>query len=679
MFIYLIVGLYHLLLFLRRPKEKYNLYFALFSSGLFVYFITRSNGVFSLVENTLLITATELSTLFLLFGFILLFIEDFLTKKVSVFAKAYIAWALLLTTGIILFSFSYNAERFGSDLLIIWQLSMIFFIPYIFYRLVRSNIVNIKIYYKHFNKHSKIWRMGKAFLVNLGKTGAGNILLGSTLLILAAVYDIIDATFLHTGITFAKYAFFAMVMGIAVSLANQFLNVYQRVEELNASLEKKVEERTHELNESLEKVKLLKIQQDGDYFLTSLLVDPLNTNHANNQNILIDFYVEEKKKFKFRQWNKEIGGDVCLAHTVTLRGRAYSLFLNADAMGKSIQGAGGVLVLGSVLKSFIERTLMTPNEKNLFPEKWLHNVFVELQKIFETFDGSMLMSCVLGLADESNGFVYFINAEHPWTVLYRDGKAEFIENELTLRKLGTQVVDQQIWVQTFQMKPGDVLIAGSDGRDDLILSEDSDGIRDINEDETLILGHIERAEGKLEALVKEIKKTGSLSDDLSLLRLESRLSLRETDENSNTLKSAQSLIKNGELKQGGNLLEENMPPEPSRRYWQLLIRTHLKLKNFEKVLDYCERFLLSYPDQGDYIYYGAYAAKQLKRYPTAADWAERHRLRFPQDSKNLNLLADTYRLSKQYDRAKQIVEESLAAQPNNETAMQLQSALAQNS
>ncbi|MBP6738990.1 MAG: SpoIIE family protein phosphatase, partial [Leptospiraceae bacterium] len=35
--------------------------------------------------------------------------------------------------------------------------------------------------------------------------------------------------------------------------------------------------------------------------------------------------------------------------------------------------------------------------------------------------GSMLMSLVFGLIDERTGVMYFLNAEHPDMVLYRDG------------------------------------------------------------------------------------------------------------------------------------------------------------------------------------------------------------------------------------------------------------------
>ena len=85
-----------------------------------------------------------------------------------------------------------------------------------------------------------------------------------------------------------------------------------------------------------------------------------------------------------------------------MKGKPHTVFLNADAMGKSMQGAGGILVLGSVFHSVIERTKLSPKEADVFPEHWLNYTFVELHRVFEVFDGSMLISLVM-LGGRSDG------------------------------------------------------------------------------------------------------------------------------------------------------------------------------------------------------------------------------------------------------------------------------------
>jgi GAF domain-containing protein len=75
---------------------------------------------------------------------------------------------------------------------------------------------------------------------------------------------------------------------IAVSVENSLLY---------ANLEEKVEERTKDLNEALVEVRGLKEQQDGDYFLNTLLIEPLGQNNAFSKNVEIEFFVKQKKNF----------------------------------------------------------------------------------------------------------------------------------------------------------------------------------------------------------------------------------------------------------------------------------------------------------------------------------------------------------------------------------------------
>ncbi|MBI3396660.1 MAG: SpoIIE family protein phosphatase [Spirochaetia bacterium] len=262
-----------------------------------------------------------------------------------------------------------------------------------------------------------------------------------------------------------------------------------RLQDYAANLEARVKERTAELQSTLTEVQALKTQQDGDYFLTSILLKPLGMNRVKSDVLTVDFLLRQKKRFKFRHWDGDIGGDMCIADNITLSGKQFTVFLNGDAMGKSMQGAGGALVLGSVFEAILARTRSANAAADHFPERWLKNAFIELHKVFEAFDGSMLVSLAMGLIDEETGFMYYINAEHPWTMLYRDGRAQFLENELYFRKLGMPRAQGRIFVQTFQLLPGDIVIAGSDGRDDIQTHANGENAV-INEDENRILFHV---------------------------------------------------------------------------------------------------------------------------------------------------------------------------------------------
>ncbi|MCB1189817.1 MAG: AAA family ATPase [Leptospiraceae bacterium] len=209
---------------------------------------------------------------------------------------------------------------------------------------------------------------------------------------------------------------------------------------LYSNLEEKVEERTADLQEALEKVRKLKNQQDADYFLTSLLAEPLGQSNAQSNKFKIEEFLKQKKQFQFKEKNYEIGGDINVSYNINLQNQNYIVALNGDAMGKSTQGAGGSLVLGTAFKVIIERTIKAWGSR-LRPEKWLTNVYKELNDVFFFFFGLIMMSITILLIVEETEILYVLNAENPLSVLYRKGKAKFIEIEGILPKIGMKEVE----------------------------------------------------------------------------------------------------------------------------------------------------------------------------------------------------------------------------------------------
>ncbi len=302
-------------------------------------------------------------------------------------------------------------------------------------------------------------------------------------------------------------------------VANTINMMTANIKEYTEHLEDMVAQRTKELQQAFEEVNALKVQQDGDYFLTSLLINPLLIKEVKSDALSVDFHISQKKKFTFKKRNGEIGGDVCIAREVVLMDKRYLAFANGDAMGKSLQGAGGALVMGVVFNAYINRTPLFASGK--MPEAWLTEIYEELNRVFVSFDGSMLISAVIGLIDEETGAMYYLNAEHPWTVLYRGGSAAFTEEELTLRKIGTVGFENKVLIHMIQLEQGDIIYLGSDGRDDVIIGHDEEtGQRIINEDETRFLRCIEEANGDLSGVVAAVEKSAELTDDFTLIRVE---------------------------------------------------------------------------------------------------------------------------------------------------------------
>lgn len=97
-------------------------------------------------------------------------------------------------------------------------------------------------------------------------------------------------------------------------------------------------------------------------------------------------------------------------------------------------------------------------------------------------------------------------------------KSVLLEHELALRKIGTPDQEDQLYVRMFELMPGDVIITGSDGRDDLIM-QNPDGTEFVQEDEQQFLIRVEEGEGKLPKIMQRVKQVGALMDDFSLLRI----------------------------------------------------------------------------------------------------------------------------------------------------------------
>jgi hypothetical protein len=616
-FLYLAVGLYHLLLFVKRPSERYNLHFGLFCAFLSLYIFTRSKTVYDTGLDPYVIMQIEYVIVFQLPSQLVLFMEYLFFGKARKIISYYTVFVSALCLAVIAFDY-----MIAIKVLTIWQLSMLGIIVYVVYNLVTA--------------------------IREGNPDAKRLILGSIFLLISVVLDLLGAMVGGAGgeknLGLMRYGFFFFVMGIAVILANRFLRVYSEVEELNTNLEKKVENRTRELQATLTEVKALKEKQDGDYFLTSLLLKPLGANRAKSPSCKVDFFIQQKKEFEFKGKHHEIGGDICIADNLKFNEKNYTVFVNGDAMGKSIQGAGGALVLGVVFQSVITRTQLK-GSSGLTPEKWLKECFLELHTVFESFNGSMLISVVIGLIDDETGLMYFINAEHPWTVLYRDAKASFLENDLELRKIGTMGMEGDIRVKTFQLLEGDTIILGSDGRDDLLIPS-TDGSRLMNEDELQFLKRIEEGSGDLISIVKGIKNFGEISDDLTLLKIEySPVNPPKWEAN----------------KEKDSKAEE--------------IRKNLKTKNFENAASLSEEFSRSYPQELEFFYIASLSYKMSHNYSKAADFGETFRLREPANINNLLNLADTYRLMGNEKRCIKLMEKVKKYDPSNPSLEKLGSML----
>lgn len=455
-----------------------------------------------------------------------------------------------------------------------------------------------------------------------------------------------------------------------------------QLQDYATTLEDRVQERTLELQDTVKRIQELKTRQDGDFFLTSLLIHPLTSNQVQSPGIQTDMLLLQKKRFSFRRWNGEIGGDFCSTHTIELRGRRCIVFLNGDAMGKSLQGAAGALILGSVFESIIQRTELSQEIQTLYPEMWLRDAYLELQKIFCTFDGYMMASMVLGVVEEDSGLMYFLNAEHPWPVLYRNSTATFpvVEQDRIIHKLGIPHSEKNLRIYTLQLLPGDVFISGSDGRDDLIIGADSEGNRIYNMDESAFLSVVEQSKGHLPAIQDNLQQRGQISDDLSLLRIELQgqqaIPRVEISKQELALKASDPSSYESAINERISDLQRSGEPVPADLYRELF-EISFRNQDYEKAARISDEWLLRQNGDTRYLYLSSYALKRSQRIEEARIQAERVLLRDPHHANNLVNLADIYRMLGLVDKAENCIERALELRPGHKSAELIKKALSE--
>lgn len=431
-----------------------------------------------------------------------------------------------------------------------------------------------------------------------------------------------------------------------------------------------------EVASALDLVNKLKTQQDGDYFLTSLLLQPLGTNAVDqDQNVAVKFLTRQKKNFEFRNQQKYIGGDMSIAHTIDFTTGPATVVLNADAMGKSIQGAGGCLVFGAVFQSIVDRT---KHQVRITPELWLKQTITELQRVFESFDCTMLVSVFMVLLDNGTGRMLYVNAEHPWGVLYRAGKAVFLESRSYFRKLGTPGFQEDLVVDSMQLHDGDIIILGSDGRDDIGIASGVTDQRRINHDENIFLQHVESGQGKINEIYERVAASGEITDDFSLVRIEFQRPRKIEAET--VLTGARELIREAKNQlEGGdkpgaarNLVAAFGFPEISPNLLLAGLKLSLKVKDYVLADNYARRLMLDRNDDPHVLFLAAFSRFRLGDPQAALAQLKRAaKTGTPLDLVNLNLQAEIYIATGKSNLAEETLGVVLRQEPANVRAQRL--------
>lgn len=236
-FLYLFIGAYHLFLYSKRTTERYNLYYGIFSMMLFIYILSRTHSVYSIISDTEIITRIEVVSLFMLLPLFSSFINQITTNRISRVTRYYSFFCIAIACIALIAPLPAII-----DMLLVWQISAIFLIiPYIvLFALGRPFIDEVK---KTSRLQENISKPEALIAIKtLGSSVPGNLIIGTTVAALCGIYDIMDALYFSSGEALLKYGFLFIVAGITIILANRFQNLFKQVEDLNFSLKKNIED-----------------------------------------------------------------------------------------------------------------------------------------------------------------------------------------------------------------------------------------------------------------------------------------------------------------------------------------------------------------------------------------------------------------------------------------------------
>ncbi len=299
---------------------------------------------------------------------------------------------------------------------------------------------------------------------------------------------------------------------MAGSLDTTYLSLKKAESEIRKyelTLEDKVEQRTQELRESLERIQNMKMQQDADYYLTALLLEPLSKAALKGDYWQVESFLKPYKSFNFGKRQKSIGGDISITSEIRIGAKPFLLFLNADAMGKSMQGAGGALVLGAALQSRL--AVLREEHKEIDPENILQEILSELDKIFMSFEGYMYATFCAGILS-SNGDPVYSDGEHPPMTVLSGNSSTFLPSCRNYRLGGN---GKPLEVKRAQIADGAILIGGSDGRSDVFLPDQPDIAQSIPDD--LLHSLFREAKGNPATVYSLLCQHGRPADDFTLL------------------------------------------------------------------------------------------------------------------------------------------------------------------
>jgi signal transduction histidine kinase/DNA-binding response OmpR family regulator/HPt (histidine-containing phosphotransfer) domain-containing protein len=245
--VYIFMGIYHLLYYLNRTRDKYHLSYCLFSILLGIYFLTRGHTIYSLIPDSNVSFRIEYASVFMVLPLLAAFLEHLNLGRIRTITRICGIISLLLAAAQGIFP-----NLFRDDILYLWWGFQLF--EYVY-------ILVWDILYVFWRNSLDQWKLGgrrslpEALWNCFTETPLGNILLGTAVMAVTGGIDVILTILTKRGFfKFGPFGLLVFTITTTVILSRRFGLLFRRLDEMNILLEKSnenlettVQERTLDL------------------------------------------------------------------------------------------------------------------------------------------------------------------------------------------------------------------------------------------------------------------------------------------------------------------------------------------------------------------------------------------------------------------------------------------------
>lgn len=228
--VYFVFFAYFLLLYSKRIRQKENLLYSLFSFCFAIYSLCRTDIKYEFFSDFNILQKFEFVSMYFSIPLLMAFALVYYNEKQKIYHIIY-----------------YIFSGFCILLVIILQDHLHWY--------------NFNVYFVQITWIFPFFIFFKTLAKNYNKTIDARIMLGTFVIVCAGILHDIAISRGYKVFSFIEFwltpfAMFIYVGGIAIILSVRFANSMNEIEELNATLEQKVEERTAQLDKSLQEIKV---------------------------------------------------------------------------------------------------------------------------------------------------------------------------------------------------------------------------------------------------------------------------------------------------------------------------------------------------------------------------------------------------------------------------------------